>query len=83
MANHLLGRGRFEVCAEWEGHCVSVETHNEHHSWSSTVSGAAPLLLHPAPAVCVSASAAFLPLSRYHLAHLDLCCCHLSLLLFL
>ena len=44
---------------------------------SSAVSGA-PLLLHPAPAVC--ASAAFLPLSRHHLA-LDLCCYHLSLLL--
>ena len=27
---------------------------------------------------CVCASAAFLPLSRHHLA-LDLCCCHLSL----
>ena len=45
---------------------------------SSAVS-AAPLLLCPAPAVC--ASAALLPLSRHHLA-LDLCCCHLSLLLF-
>ena len=45
---------------------------------STTVCGAAPLLLRPAPAVC--ASAAFLPRSRHHLA-LDLCCCHLSLLL--
>ena len=42
---------------------------------SSTECGAAPLLLRPAPAVC--ASAAFLLLSRHHLA-LDPCCCHLS-----
>ena len=48
---------------------------------STTECGAAPLLLCPAPAVC--ASAAFLPLSHHHLAHLDLCCCHLSLLLLL
>ena len=45
---------------------------------SSTECGAAPLLLRPAPVVC--ASVTFLPRSRHHLA-LDLCCCHLSLLL--
>ena len=68
MMDHLLGIGQFEVCAEWEGNCVPIY----YREWCCSSA--------PTPcSSCVCASATFRPLSRHRLAHLDLCCYHLSL----